>query len=898
VLSTQPYQATSDQVGLHSTKAMLNQLLGGRYLILQPLGGGGFGQTFLARDQHLPGKPTCVVKQLKPKVTRPAAWEMAKRLFEAEAEVLHILGHHDQIPRLTAHFEENQEFYLVQEYIEGKVLSQEFRDRAPLPEGEVRSLIQEILTLLVFVHQYQVVHRDIKPGNLIRRAIDGKIVLIDFGAVKQMALHASSDPALVIGSSGYAPPEQLSGASGFESDLYAVGMIGIQALTNCSPKHFQRDPQTQALFWRDQAEVSPEFADFLDELIHYDPQQRYGVAKEALELLGNLRPITQDEPIEEPGQAWRERGDYLLQRQHYREAIAAYDRALHLQPQDPELWLQKGIALDGFQDFTAALSCYEQVIAFKADSIQAWLKRGVLLENLCEWQAALDCYDRAVQLQPDNYWAWYDRGKLLETLARPQDAIVAYDRAIQIKPKFQLAVESCKRLLVQHRQIEALMLQGHYAEVITLLDAQRLEDGSSTASNFLSSSLAANSLRRNASGDRLLLGLSPQHQLTYSIALARLKQYDTALECLDVLLVAHPEQGLVYLEQAWIFRQQANFTAALEASDRAVELLPDRAIAWHGRAKALEKLQSYESALLSYHRALELQPDLAAAKEGRARMLKHLSPTLPKLAEELDDSTILSALHHPAKANPSEAASATCQSAEATDAMALSSIPTSTTQATQNLAPQNLAPQNLAPQNLTSQNIVSTLAAAQASSKFSTSPAQNQAGSWLLKGRLLEKMHNHQAAIAAYNQAMKLSPDDPEVLRQRGNVLFALGRYEEAISTYDRAIHNQPDNPVLWNSLASALMKLKRYREAIACFDRVIHLKPENPVPWYWRGKILWILKKYESAIQSMDAALARKPNFEPALRDRRDMLQIQAKATLQATIAETAGRTIGNSNC
>jgi pentatricopeptide repeat protein len=129
-------------------------------------------------------------------------------------------------------------------------------------------------------------------------------------------------------------------------------------------------------------------------------------------------------------------------------------------------------------------------------------------------------------------------------------------------------------------------------------------------------------------------------------------------------------------------------------------------------------------------------------------------------------------------------------------------------------------------------------------------------------------------------------------------VLFALGRYEEAISTYDRAIHNQPDNPVLWNSLASALMKLKRYREAIACFDRVIHLKPENPVPWYWRGKILWILKKYESAIQSMDAALARKPNFEPALRDRRDMLQIQAKATLQATIAETAGRTIGNSNC
>ena len=98
---------------------MPHNLLAGRYDVLRQLGGSGFGQTYLARDQHLPGKPFYVVKKLQPKIKSLEAWAAAKRLFEAEASVLHALGHHDQIPHLTAHFEEARQLYLIQEYIPG-----------------------------------------------------------------------------------------------------------------------------------------------------------------------------------------------------------------------------------------------------------------------------------------------------------------------------------------------------------------------------------------------------------------------------------------------------------------------------------------------------------------------------------------------------------------------------------------------------------------------------------------------------------------------------------------------------------------------------------------------------------------------------------------------------------
>jgi len=271
-----------------------DQPLGGRYKIERQLGIGGFGQTFLAQDLHLPGHPQCVIKQLKPKTTDPASLETARRLFDTEAQVLYQLGNHDQIPRLLAHFEENQEFYLAQELILGNPLTQELRKGQQWIESKTITLLEDILQVLAYVHEQNVIHRDIKPSNLIRRQQDGKIVLIDFGAVKQVTTQFShpqgqTNLTISIGTQGYVPKEQLGGQPRFSSDVYAVGILGIQALTGTHPRLLRENPETGEIQWRDLApHVSLNLAEVLDQMIRYDFRDRYQTATEALDALQSL----------------------------------------------------------------------------------------------------------------------------------------------------------------------------------------------------------------------------------------------------------------------------------------------------------------------------------------------------------------------------------------------------------------------------------------------------------------------------------------------------------------------------------------------------------------------------------------------------------------------------------
>jgi WD40 repeat protein len=286
----------------HNINAMLGTTLSGRYKIVQHLGGGGFGQTYLAEDLQLPGNPLCVVKQLKPRSTDPLILQTAKRLFDREAQVLYKLGNHDQIPRLLAHFEQEQEFYLVQEFIEGHDLKHELSLGKRLTETQVIALCQELLNILEFVHQQDVIHRDIKPANIIRRKHDGKLVLIDFGAVKEVttqSVNPSGQTSLTvaIGSPGYMPNEQLSGKPQLCSDIYAVGRLGIQALTGLPPSQLPEDPKTSEIRWRDkwqhnppgeQVQTSVKLADVLDKMVRYDYRQRYQTAREALQAFQQL----------------------------------------------------------------------------------------------------------------------------------------------------------------------------------------------------------------------------------------------------------------------------------------------------------------------------------------------------------------------------------------------------------------------------------------------------------------------------------------------------------------------------------------------------------------------------------------------------------------------------------
>ncbi len=268
-----------------------SQLIGGRYQILRQLGAGGFAKTYLAEDRHRL-QSLCVIKQLTYASDNCSQFKKVRELFKREGKTLLRLGEHDNIPYLFAYFQENQEFYLVEEYIEGHSLSEFLHSRKTWDEETVIQFLEEILLILQYVHENGVIHRDIKPDNIMRRQKDHKLVLIDFGGVKTvfgktsgLTKRSETNPTQIF-TPGYAPREQIHGHPEFNSDIYAIGMTAIRGLTGIEPKDLEKDTKTGIVKWREQAnKVSDQLADILNNMICEDYQRRYQNVKEVLKDL-------------------------------------------------------------------------------------------------------------------------------------------------------------------------------------------------------------------------------------------------------------------------------------------------------------------------------------------------------------------------------------------------------------------------------------------------------------------------------------------------------------------------------------------------------------------------------------------------------------------------------------
>ncbi|MHC5599224.1 MAG: serine/threonine protein kinase, partial [Nostoc sp.] len=249
------------------THHIIGKLLQERYQIVQSLGAGVFGQTYIAVDVDYPDNPKCVVKQIKVSSSESGDLEMVRLLFLTETETLKLLGSHDQIPEFIACFEENERFYLVQECIEGHPLTAELpidqQSGCLWSEREVVEFLIDVLGILEFVHSQGVIHCDLKPENLIRRVVDAsgkgkalrKLVMIDFGSIQSINFGICAELPIYripVTSLGYIPPEQFIGQTQPNSDIYALGMIAIQALTGLEPLQLKPDPYTNEIFWRSQ----------------------------------------------------------------------------------------------------------------------------------------------------------------------------------------------------------------------------------------------------------------------------------------------------------------------------------------------------------------------------------------------------------------------------------------------------------------------------------------------------------------------------------------------------------------------------------------------------------------------------------------------------------------------
>ena len=261
-----------------------------RYVALSVIGQGGFGKTLLAEDGDKPSKPRCVIKVFAPQGQGDLA--KASELFHQEADRLDDLGHHDQIPELLAYAEQGNTQYIVQQFIPGLNLKDEVSRQGLWSVEQLRDLFLDLLPVLQFCHDRSVIHRDIKPQNIIRRATDNKLVLVDFGAAK----YATSETQLVaytqtgVGSAEFAAPEQVKRRTTYASDLYSLGVTGLHLLTGASPWDLESEENFGQWQWRSfvQAQgtvLDPKLADFIDRLIAKSLSDRFRSAAEALAVL-------------------------------------------------------------------------------------------------------------------------------------------------------------------------------------------------------------------------------------------------------------------------------------------------------------------------------------------------------------------------------------------------------------------------------------------------------------------------------------------------------------------------------------------------------------------------------------------------------------------------------------
>ena len=257
-----------------------------RYRPIKSLGSGGFGKTYLAQDIDKLNTQ-CVIKQFAPQITGTNAFQKAKELFLQEAQQLQKLGEHSQIPTLLAYFEQDNRLYLVQQFIDGANLLQELKNQGIFSELKIRALLQDLLTTLEVVHEYGVIHRDIKPENIMRRRSDGKLILIDFGASKQ--LQGTVTTGTLIGTFGYAPLEQMRDGKVYPaSDLYSLGATCFHLLTGVHPGElYQEYGYEWVKTWRVhlQKPVNRDLDTVLDKLLQKYYQDRYQSAEDVLKDL-------------------------------------------------------------------------------------------------------------------------------------------------------------------------------------------------------------------------------------------------------------------------------------------------------------------------------------------------------------------------------------------------------------------------------------------------------------------------------------------------------------------------------------------------------------------------------------------------------------------------------------
>ncbi len=779
---------------------MAAPLLNHRYRILKSLAEGGFGKTFLAEDTQMPSKRQCVIKQLKPMSDRPAVFALIQQRFSREAAVLEAVGKgSDQIPDLYAYFSEDNQFYLVQEWVEGQPLSAVAQDT--WTEERVNKLVIDALKALAHVHRQNIIHRDIKPDNIILRKADQLPCLIDFGAVKEVmstVLSASGSPktSLVIGTPGFMPPEQSAGRPTFASDIYSLSMTAIYLLTGRSPTEIPTDSSNGRLLWQQYApNLSTRFASILTRAIHPYPQTRYATASDMLEALTTASPTVVSES----------KTTAPLRSSAAPTVVAsplspAAGQVANSQPGQATVintpapsskrssalpWKRIGLAAGALVLGAGIIAGLRPQLSFQGSSSEATLE---------DFRGRIATLERTVEGEPDNESAQVE-------LAENYVEVGEYDEAIsQLEPLLAQAPNDAAALTAKG---EAQFATGDYAATIETT-TRAIEQGEPSAKTY---NLRGDAYYETGEYDKAVddyrsaIRVDPDNGLAYSNWSAVNVVRGNGQEALQNLnLAVEKDPGLIsgFVNRGSRKAELGDNLGAAKDWQQAISLPVTTANEYASRGYAKSRMGDKRGAIDDYNQALIINPKLARGYVNRAAVFY----------EQGEQAQALSELEKALAINP---------------------------------------------------NSVNALIFKGEINAFKTNPDAGAALAAYNKALEVNPndpgvLNNRCSAYFAAQQfdlaltdcdlGLQTNPRSAALYNGRGNIRLQQENFEGAIQDYSRAIEifnaegAEQRNQPIYSNRASALVQIGDLNGALSDVNKALELKPDAPEDYYKRGLI------------------------------------------------------------
>jgi eukaryotic-like serine/threonine-protein kinase len=766
---SQSQNSSTENSAEYGYKALkTGDLLNQRFDIIRELGSGGFATTYLASDRQSREQTKCAVKQLQPKFNSPSVWASAKERLATEAMVLQWLGKQPQIPEFIGHFEENEQFYLVLEFIEGEEFEQEVY-RHMLNETQAIDFLVDILGILKSVHQQGIIHRDIKPSNLIRRQEDGRMILIDFGAVKEigtMAFDVSKQKVQtqIIGTPGYMPPEQNNGKPIYSSDIYALGKTVIFGMTAKSPTEWEMAEPEGTVSWNQKIAVSEAFLKIVNRMVAESPAQRYQNASEVLQDLEPLQMIGKTiggkyQMVKYLGGS-KNINSYVVKSLAQNNSDRYYLEVLKVNNSQVSLSAITQEIMAGFDNLSLAdkQQATPAIVEYFVDESQIFIVQE------------------------------YIEGKNLAQTVEDQ-FILSEAEVIDILINTATALSPFHRQQIIHGNIQpSSLIKRNDSGAIALVDFSLVNQ----ALNLPPNSKA---------------GYIPPEQIA-GRATSASDIYALGMTAIYVLTGTTPQN--------------------LEKNPRTGEVL------WHRKARISPKF------------AKILDKMICLDKSQRYQSLNRVAKDLKKIKQKSKFKGLYIYLF--------------------VAPILIFGILIGRAQWAQRVAILEFYKADLKLEANQYQEAIKYYDNGLKKLANTRGQVRNFEQVWLKKAKAQRQLDDYQGALQTCSTALKRY-QSPQLWNCKALTLYSLKKYDAAIAAYDQSIKIAPENIWLWNNRGEAYTGMMQYDRAIADFKKAILLDPNRSfVPWNNLGKVYYQQKKYPQAIEAYNQALAIKPEYLPAL--------------------------------